>query len=312
MSKIDIENFRLHPEEHVPSCTFVQNKCELTDECENWNKHKTLLELNKNIQEEDQHLNNFYHYCADAYKSILDDNKTTKEKLLTNIYDERFSQGIFYDIPLDFTKGPFFNKEDEYTYIYGEETDKKIINGANDELFELADVNNKYITKGMMNVKNNNIWVNGSLAYNKNGIVIRNNDNKVGQPGYICGIFFYNRLGIDIMKKYIIPKLIRDANMNKYNAKSYVYDIMSEIKSLYDINYNNKLKLLDLNNDILIEELYKDSPSEEILYKKLDEKDIKIDALEKRLSTIEAKVEKLLEYIVDSEFINYDGLDKQN
>src|SRR5438309_481593 len=83
-------------------------------------------------------------------------------------------------------------------------------NDCNEELFE--QINGTEITKGMMQRAQGNRWLNGLIVHNKNSIVIRGQDNNFGQPGFLSGVFFYNRLGVEVMNRYIVPKLIHMVN----------------------------------------------------------------------------------------------------
>lgn len=233
-----------------------------------------------------------------------------KKHYLKNIYlGDPVNQGKFIAVPADFHKGPFMFEEDRYTFIYGEEMDNKIKGNCNSEMMEC--LNGTEITKGMMKFAEGHIWNNGMIAYNKNNIIIRGKDNEYGQPGgdvgrgFVRAMFSYDRLGVEVMKQYIVPELIRSVNEGKYGSKSDPSEIENAIVSKYKTIYQEKYNILH-KTDILKDELFVDAPPAETLNKPLDPKDRRIDDLEKKVKSLTSKLKQTLEKVIDLEGLMLD------
>jgi hypothetical protein len=235
-------------------------------------------------------------------------------------------QGIFIPCPNDINKGSFFFAEDKFTILYGAETDKKIRNGCNEELFQC--INNTEVTIGMMKSAEGLKWQNGLIAYNKNVIILRDPDNEYGQPGFMQGCYFYNRLGVEVMNRYIVPRLIHEINNNVINTTN-GYQIANQLViETYNNIYAKKLVILNDPERYHIEDsiLFEDAPSREKLLSSdqlkttsikqlIDanfEKDKKIDALEKKLESTNAKLNNVLIKIVELEEMYLDLSIKTN
>ena len=250
-----------------------------------------------------------------AYKKIVgavDDlaGSDLKTHYLKNIHPGNpADQGKFIAVPADFHKGPSMFEEDRYTFIYGEDMDNKIKENCNSEMMEC--LNGTEVTKGMMKFAEGHIWNNGMVAYNKNNIIIRGKDNEYGQPGgdvkmgFVRAMFSYNRLGVAVMKQYIVPELIRSVNEGKYGSKSDPLEIENAIVSKYETIYQEKYNMLH-KTDILKDELFVDAPPTETLNKPLDPKDRRIDDLEKKVRSLTSKLKQTLEKVIDLEDLMLD------
>lgn len=232
-----------------------------------------------------------------------------KAKLSENVYPDTGRQGSAMECPIDFHKGPSLFPEDTYTYIYGEETDKNIVDNCNEKLFK--SINNTAISEGMMLRSQGHKWLNGIILYNSHSIVIRNPDNNFGQPGFLTGYFYYDRLAIEVMNRYIVPALIKAVNDGTINEKNGYNKATDIISNVYKKVYSEKLNMLSQPNIDHINEktLFADAPliqkikkapskeeSDSIieLRKDCEEKDEKIDRLEKRVDALASMVEMLM------------------
>jgi hypothetical protein len=221
---------------------------------------------------------------------------TFYNKMLKNIYSggSISTQCKFINCPSDLHKDQgHYNTEDSYTYIYGECNEKLINNGLNVELFK--QINGTEVTYGMVKNAEGFVWNNGLIVYNKNTIVVRNLDNRYGQPGFCQSAKFFNQLGVDIMHKYIVPQLISNVNANIVNSKSRPEEIKNEICNMYNKIYTEKLEMLETQRETITEDiLFEDAPAQETLNKVLDPKDAKIDHLEKKVNALSSKLDLLL------------------
>lgn len=235
-----------------------------------------------------------------------------KKKLLEQIHPGNpADQGNFIKCPSDIYKGPFFYEEDRYTFIYGAGTDRNIRDNCNNELFK--QINGTEITYGMMKRAEGNTWLNGMIVYNKNSIVQREPDNNFGQPGFLRGAYFYTNLAVEVMNRYIIPKLIKEVNENKINPKDGYVRSSKIITETYRKVYTEKMNMLNQNNIEHINEctLFEDAPRAEKLLtqgsagavdseaiknltKIIESKDIRIDALEKKVESLSSKLNLVL------------------
>lgn len=253
-----------------------------------------------------------------------------KKKLLEQIHPGYLpDQGIFLKCPLDIHKGPFFYENDKYAFIYGEETDKNIRDNCNNELFK--QINGTEITHGMMKRAEGNTWLNGIIVYNKNSIVIRESDNNFGQPGWLKATYYYNKLGVEVMHRYIIPKLIKSVNEGEIDSALGFNRSSTIVIETYGKVYAEKVMMLNQNNIDHINELtlFEDAPRAETLNKSniagdvssetvlkltqmIDAKDIQIDALEKKVESLSSKLNLVLTKITELEEIILDLSIKSN
>lgn len=246
-----------------------------------------------------------------------DQNKSIKEKMMKQIYPGHIGdQGKPINIPIDFHKGPFMDTEDRYIEIYGDET--KISNNCNENMMKtIGDTN---ITFGMKANAEGVIWNNGLVCYNKNNIIIRDADNMYGQPGFLKGFFYYDRLAVEIMKRYIVPTLQSNVSEGKYTNKTDPKTISETVGEIYTSVRAMLFKRMDLNPYLTEEELFFDvlsvNADEEILERleilEISEKPIdintssdarKIEILENKVSLLENKIvslEKTLEKCISA------------
>jgi hypothetical protein len=240
--------------------------------------------------------------------------KSFKQHMLEQIHPgDICRQAIFVPVPIDQhkgpvtdvpgAKGPFMYEQDKYRIIFGESTDKKITGNCNDELFQTID--DTQITHGMMKFAEGFCWNNGLIALNQNSIIIRKQDNESGQPGFMEGVYFFTRLGVAIMKRYIVPKLIRAVNENQITTKTNPRDIKAMIRDIYQTTHCSKVLILDAP-DTIEETLFEDAPPDEILHQPLDAKDRKIDQLEKKIEALNQKLNMFLKKLVEMEEIILD------
>jgi hypothetical protein len=260
------------------------------------------------------------------YQGMIDQSKTLsgtryKTELLKQIYPGNPSnQGLFIHCPIDIHKGSFVHDEDRYTYIYGEEVDRKIRDNCNNNLFQ--QINGTEITQGMMKRAEGNKWLNGIIVYNKNSIVVRDPDNDFGQPGFLKATYYYDKLGVEVMNRYIIPKLIKEVNEKTINPKEGYDRSVNLITETYEKVYQDKIMILNQNNIEHINELtlfedaqraeklntsdVGDSDAIKRLTRIIDEKDKRIDVLEKKVESLNSKLNLVLTKIIDLEEIYLD------
>jgi hypothetical protein len=101
-----------------------------------------------------------------------------KSYMLKRLYDGPLDlQGKHIKVPIDFHKGPYMDPDDAYTVIYGAESN--ISNNCNTKL--LKPINDTGVSHGMKAYAEGVMWNNGLICYNKNSIVIREEDNVYGQ-----------------------------------------------------------------------------------------------------------------------------------
>jgi hypothetical protein len=248
-------------------------------------------------------------FCESIIKQSV--NKQGKEyidSLFKIIYSGDLSrQCVFIPCPQGIHHGPFMDEEDRYHIIFGESSDKKIVNEYTFENTEMSEkILGTNITKGMMQTAKGERWKNGLIAYNKNSIIVRDNDNGFGQPGFLSMVCFYNKIGIEIMKRYIIPTLIRDINnknITTYSKSEKVHDL---IINTYKTVLKNKMEIIDgPDKEFLTESiLFFDEPSTETVNKSCepqDEKDKRISELEKIIKLLEFKITSLTSKIAEIE-----------
>merc|ERR1711916_369226 len=192
------------------------------------------------------------------------------------------NNGKFIDVPLDFHKGPFMNPEDEYTIII----EASIRGNCNHEMIKT--IGNTEVTYGMKAYAEGVRWNNGLICYNKNNLIVRNGDNTYGQPGFLTGCFYYDRLGVEILERYLVPELIHKANRSEFTimtdpatVRSFITDRYREIRQT----------LLDrLNKPDMTEELlFSDAPIREEINGPIDDDRLRIIEFERKIAALEAK-----------------------
>ncbi len=140
------------------------------------------------------------------------------------------------------------------TIIYGEKTNNKINRqGLNEELFK--QIQGTEVTKGMLKNAQGYKWQNGFIALGINCIFIRDSDNCYGQPGSMMGAFFYNKLGINVFEKDVVPQLVIEFNEKTSNFSSNdiefnnlkldPHDFMQFVSNTFKNVYDQKLKMLE-------------------------------------------------------------------
>lgn len=250
------------------------------------------------------------------YTSIISDNGTSESSssLKTSMFRQVHSgdlnkQGKFIDVPIDFHKGPFMNPEDEYQIIFEGESEAKIRGNCNHQLIKT--IGDTEVTHGMKAFAEGVKWNNGLICYNKNNIIVRNGDNNYGQPGFLAGVFFYDRLAVDIMNQYIVADLIAKANRNEFT-------IMTDAKEVRDFitkRYAEVRALCEerLNNSNMTEtQLFADAPIREDLNAPLEESESRTLELEKRVRVLEEQVAFLMRRLEEVEDIALDSAIDRN
>jgi hypothetical protein len=225
-------------------------------------------------------------------KIISDEEKLSgsrlKMKMETILYHGD-NKSKFTECPYNYLDGPFMNSDDIYEYIFGMETNKKLKGLMNPELFER--INGTEITYGMLKSAQGCNWYNGVIAYNGHSIVIRDKDNAYGQPGFLSILQFYDRLGIEILKRYLVVELKNNVQRGEISVNSNPYELQEKILSQYTKVRTDKINMLYIP-DITIEHLFSDAPI--CITNKMDEKDIRIEELSKTINILKSDVETLL------------------
>lgn len=240
----------------------------------------------------------------EKYKKIIGQTEdlsgsNLKTFMLSRLYDGPMDyQGRFMACPLDLHKGPFLSSEDKFEYVFNGEMDKGIEQNYNNDLGR--SINGTGISQGMMNFAQGKKWCNGLIVYNKNCIVVRDEDNCYGQPGFLSGVYFYNRLAVDIMKQYIVPQLIHQINNKTITSSSNPEEIRDIICSTFSRTYKEKMILLDIT-DMTTEVLFEDAPPKETLHVLIDSRDKKIDTLEKIVTSLSSRLNQILKKYVELE-----------
>ena len=230
-----------------------------------------------------------------------------RKKLAEKAYPSYGGQGSAISCPSDIHKGPFMNSDDVYTFIYGEETEKNIKDNCNEKLFKL--INNTEVSEGMALRSQGHKWLNGIILYNAHSIVIRDPDNNFGQPGFLRAYYYADRLSIEVLNRYIVPELIKAVNDNLINEKNGYEKAVDIINNTYKSVYAEKTDMLNQPNIDHINEktLFSDAPMTQKLRKAVseqegikelrkscDDKDIKIDRLEKRVDALSTMLEMVM------------------
>lgn len=162
------------------------------------------------------------------YTNIINEANAYSDDYITYITKQIYSgpidlQGVFVNCSSDIHHNS--SKNNKYTIIFGNDN-------HNNDFSEC--INNTEVTIGMLRHTQGEKWLNGLIAYNNNSIVVRDDDNNFGMPGFMKCVNFYNRLGVKIMKDYIVPHLIDYVNchmINTYKNYSYVRSIICELYS---------------------------------------------------------------------------------
>ena len=250
----------------------------------------------------------------ELYTEILTQNiaqslcgKELKKYMLKQINSGDFSdQGKPINVPLDFHKGPFMNPEDEYLVIFEAECEANIRNNCNHNLIKT--IGNTEITYGMKAFAEGIKWNNGLICYNGHNILIRDVDNVYGQPGYLFGFFFMDRLAVEIMNRYIVVELKSRAKRNEFTITTNPKDVITFISEYYQ---ETRSKLINRLNDPLITEilLFTDSSSDNNLdvIAKEDDNDHNNQELEQRVKILEDQVAYLIHRLEEVEEIALDS-----
>lgn len=211
-------------------------------------------------------------------------------------------QGEFTSVPFDYHTGPFINPEDEYTIIYGDE--QRIKGNCNHAMMET--IGNTEITRGMKAYAEKIIWNNGLICYNKDTILVRGEDNKFGQPGSIDGFLCGDRLAIQIMMRYIVPELIHKVNREEYTNLTNPRIVRDFIVERYTELRNRFLPLL-AEEGMTEDRLFDDAPIAEEIGAIVDDSELRILELERRVEKLERQLAQALAKIEEVEDIALDA-----
>jgi hypothetical protein len=294
-SKLELElglRSKLKPESNVELQVFSQL-------LEKKSEDKFFLTSNE-LSASDQHQ-------LEEYKNIVNKQNLSGSALerymLQTMSINPNAQGSFIYCPNDFHKGPFLDESDTYHIIYGADADRHIKDNFNEDLFK--SINGTNVTKGMMRYAEGSHWNNGLICHNENSIIVRSQDTSAGQPGHLKIIYFSDNLSLRIMKRYIVPELIKRINEKTINEKSESQTIMSDIINMYKKLYNEKCVFLNQDN-IIEEKLFEDEPFQEILNHVTEQNEKHVEVLEwkilsmgQRLAFTENKITELEEIILD-------------
>ncbi|VBB18499.1 hypothetical protein YASMINEVIRUS_962 [Yasminevirus sp. GU-2018] len=252
------------------------------------------------------------------YESIV--NKSSRlsgHKYVAYLMEQQYpgdvgGRNVFVPCPQDIHKGPFMFEEDRYTVIYGYEADKNISGNCNNELIKT--VNGTEVTQGMLNRSKGERWCNGLIAFNKNSIVVRDDDNNFGQPGFNNYVTYCDRLSVEIMNRYVVSELIRKANRFEFTSKTSSSEVRSIITKTFERVYREKMAMIEgcevahLNETVL----FRDEPVREEISKPLDAKEIKIYELEKKVAYLSEKFNAMAEKFAELEEMYLDMSIKVN
>jgi len=259
-----------------------------------------LFKISSNPELSDEQVMKCYHQLIG--EKIV--NQSIRKSMLEQIHSGNMKdQGKPINIPLDFMTGSL-----KFTTIY---------NGQKNDIDER--IAGTEITQGMINFRSGKKWVNGLIAYSDNIIVVRDLDNCYGHPGFLSGCFFYDKLGCEIMQRYILPMLIRNCNEDKYNENisaikkmgddlSCPTIVWNDIMNTYNSHYQQKLKLLE-NENMTIDKLFEDQPQKEKLNIILTENDRTIFNMQKEITHLKEQLNKAFEMIENLEDMIMDKLD---
>lgn len=211
-------------------------------------------------------------------------------------------QGKFTSVPFDYHTGPFINPEDEYIIVYGDE--QRIKGNCNHAMMET--IGNTEITRGMKAYAEKIIWNNGLICYNEDTILVRGEDNKFGQPGSMDGFLCGDRLAIQIMKRYIVPQLIHKTNRDEYTNLTNPRVVREFIVERYTELRNRFLPLL-AEEGMTEDRLFDDAPIAEKIGAIVDDSELRILELERRVEKLERQLAQALAKIEEVEDIALDA-----
>ena len=212
-------------------------------------------------------------------------------------------------VPIDFHKGPYMNPEDEYTTIFEGESESQIEGNCNHNLIKT--IGDTEVTCGMKSYAEGVKWNNGLICYNKNNIIVRDTDNNFGQPGFLSGFFYYDKLAIEIMERYIVADLIAKANRSEFtimtdpnNVRSFIESRYSEVRTVL----LERLEDLDMTEVVL----FADAPIREEINASLNASEQRVVELCVRVQVLEEQVRFLLKRLEEVEDIALDSAIKRN
>lgn len=158
--------------------------------------------------------------------------------------------------------------------IYGKKINGIIKNGLNQDMFK--QINGTEVTVGMMKNAEGYKWQNGFIQCTKNSVLIRDQDNQYGQPGSMMCAYFYNKLGVKVFDKYVVPGLYElfkthtvnhthddiDSNNLRLEPHIFMHFVTDTFKKIYD----QKLELLEsCGHEINEDKLFTDAPNSAII-----------------------------------------------
>ena len=217
------------------------------------------------------------------YTSIINKSEPCNTDYISYITEQIYPgpidlQGIFVNCPSNMHKHSHF--DNKYIIIFDNES-------HNANLMER--INNTEVTIGMLKHTQGEKWLNGLIAYNDNSIIVRDDDNNFGMPGFMQIVNFYNRLGVKIMKDYIVPHLIRCINCGMIDTHKGSEYVRSVIRDIYSRVFNEKMTIINDVKEIMCEltenQLFHDLPPKATLVVNSNKDD--------RLCQIERKVLEL-------------------
>jgi hypothetical protein len=272
--------------------------------------HEQYMKLLKQREDENNLFDKINNPCissfalGEAYNKIIECEDKKKSESISYYFEQVHNgdmadQGKFVNVPLGFHIGGM----EKFVTIYGEDNEKNIdpkdMHGNWNEKLGTSIEPGSIITFGMNNYAEGIRWANGLIAYNSNCIIVRDADNRSGQPGFMRGCFFYDRLAIMIMDKYIVPKLIRNVNENLYCDRTDPLTVTKWISDQFSSIYTQKSEQIKTIDSEIDKHLFSDAPQREILNKPLDEKDRKIFDLEKQIKKLSDKVDSLTKIVLE-------------
>lgn len=244
------------------------------------------------------------------YTSILVDDqydsskKSLKNLMLQRMYDNNYGeQGSAVGVPIDFHKGPFMNAEDKYYIIFEADSESKILDNQNSEL--IRTIGNTEVTNGMKAYAEGIKWNNGLICNNKNSIILRNADNNFGQPGFLTGFFYNDRLAVEILNRYLVVDLINQAIRNNFTIMTDPDEVKKFITERYNEVRNNLLEKLE-DSEMTESQLFFDAPIRDNPNISIADSALRIE-FEKRIRILEERVEYLLKRLEEVEELALDS-----
>ena len=275
------------------------------------NQQDSIWKVTNNPEVTREDLNRVYtSILTEDTKDSSSGTSSLKRSMLRQIHSGDMSkQGRVMDVPIDFHKGPFLNAEDEYQMIFEAESENKIRGNCNAELIKT--IGDTEVTYGMKAYAEGVKWNNGLICFNKNNIVVRNADNNFGQPGFLCGFFYYDRLAVEIMERYVVTDLISKANRREFTIMTDPVDVRTFITERYrDVRTELEKKLE--NPDMTETLLFADAPVKEELNAPLNDSEIRVAELENKVRVLEEQVKFLIKRLEEVEDIALDAAITRN